>query len=122
MSDAERTLRAIRSLMRDMSFECMHERHTCGAEALTLVDEDGKPSTTGTGYFAHADGRRFTDGDLPAGWPDAHRAEPCGHCWGCRMVALAGGVLDVMDGRGSVEMWFRDGAYRVKRIRRRRAP
>lgn len=96
-------LSELRDLMHDMSFECFGERHTLNGRRLILVNEEGKPVQDGTGgFFAWPNGRRI--GKKAKGWPEGHRAEPCGTCWSCKVVSLGIGYLDVYDGRGRREV------------------
>jgi hypothetical protein len=85
-----------------MNFECEGERHTLNGRRLVVVNEDGSLSATGSGYFARPNGRRIDK--KTKGWPEGHRAEACGECWGCKVVALGVGYLSVHDGRGRREI------------------
>ncbi|HEV2036916.1 MAG TPA: hypothetical protein VGU71_22420 [Candidatus Dormibacteraeota bacterium] len=93
-------LAEIRKLMAEFSHECEYETHTYRGKELIIVDEDGKPVESGGGYFAWADGERFTEETRPTDWPKGHRAIPCGKCNACRLSALGCGTLSIHDGRG----------------------
>lgn len=95
-------LEELRELLKDMNFECDAEKHTLNGKRLLVVNEDGRLSATGTGYFAWPDGRRINK--RTKGWPGGHRAEPCGECWGCQVVSLGIGFLSIHDGRGHREV------------------
>lgn len=67
LAAANEQLIEIRALMADFSLECECETHTYHGEPLLIVDEDGKVAECGGGYFATADGKRFTEETRSAG-------------------------------------------------------